>query len=422
MNAICLVIDRLHAGYLGCYGNSWISTRNFDRLAADGFLFDQALIESPDLAVQYASLASGCHVVRQAKQHPAEPLLIECLNNANIHTALITDDPEVARMPWAATFDEVLQVEVMQPAAPADEIHETNLARLFAVAGQWLETAEEPFCLWLHCGSLGHSWDAPLEFRNAYRDEDDPPPLLDVAVPCRWLPENYDPDERLAIAHAYAGQVSLLDICLGAFLDQCDHGPAGDQTLLSLLSARGFPLGEHRRIGPLDNVLHAELVHVPWVIRLPSDVGASDRTQALVQPYELAPTLLDWLGLQALSGDATGRSLLPVVRGEPAPLRDRAFLAGDGEDRAIRTPAWYMLRSQMGASSAMMGPPVVELYAKPDDRWEVNDVAGPLRAGSRPARASAGRIWSDAARWRTLFASGRPASRLGLTARNSAKG
>ncbi len=208
MNAICLVIDRLHAGYLGCYGNSWISTRNFDRLAADGFLFDQALIESPDLAVQYASMTSGCHVVRRAKQHPAEPLLIERLNNANINTALITDDPDVARMPWAATIDEVLQVDVQQLAAPADEIHETNLARLFAVAGQWLEAADEPFCLWLHCGSLGHSWDVPLEFRNAYRDEDDPPPLSDVAVPCRWLPENYDPDERLAIAHAYAGQVA----------------------------------------------------------------------------------------------------------------------------------------------------------------------------------------------------------------------
>ena len=49
MNAICLVFDRLHAGYLGAYGNSWIETPAFDRLASQSFLFDRALIDSPEL-------------------------------------------------------------------------------------------------------------------------------------------------------------------------------------------------------------------------------------------------------------------------------------------------------------------------------------------------------------------------------------
>ena len=34
--------------------------------------------------------------------------------------------------------------------------------------------------------------------------------------------------------------------------------------------------------------------------------------------------------------------------------------------RAIRTPAWYLRQVDGGTA---------ELYAKPDDRWEVNDVA-----------------------------------------------
>ena len=41
MNAIIVAIDRLHAGYLGCYGNAWILTPAFNRLAAEGFVFDQ---------------------------------------------------------------------------------------------------------------------------------------------------------------------------------------------------------------------------------------------------------------------------------------------------------------------------------------------------------------------------------------------
>ena len=31
-NIICFLTDRLHLGYLGAYGNSWIGTAAFDRL------------------------------------------------------------------------------------------------------------------------------------------------------------------------------------------------------------------------------------------------------------------------------------------------------------------------------------------------------------------------------------------------------
>jgi arylsulfatase A-like enzyme len=39
VNAICLVVDRLHTGFLGAYGNTWIETPVFDRLAAESFHF-----------------------------------------------------------------------------------------------------------------------------------------------------------------------------------------------------------------------------------------------------------------------------------------------------------------------------------------------------------------------------------------------
>jgi len=44
--------------------------------------------------------------------------------------------------------------------------------------------------------------------------------------------------------------------------------------------------------------------------------------------------------------------------------RDRLCVAGSRGQRAIRTPAWY-LRGRLDP----------ELYAKPDDRWEINNVA-----------------------------------------------
>ena len=53
-----------------------------------------------------------------------------------------------------------------------------------------------------------------------------------------------------------------------------------------------------------------------------------------------------------------------MVRQDIAALRDRLCIAGLGDQRAIRTPAWYFRAAGEG-----------ELYVKPDDRWEVNNVS-----------------------------------------------
>ena len=65
MNAICLVIDRLHRGFLGAYGNTWIETPAIDRLAAESFVFDQALVDTPHLAALYRSYWQGWHALRR---------------------------------------------------------------------------------------------------------------------------------------------------------------------------------------------------------------------------------------------------------------------------------------------------------------------------------------------------------------------
>jgi hypothetical protein len=55
---------------------------------------------------------------------------------------------------------------------------------------------------------------------------------------------------------------------------------------------------------------------------------------------------------------------LQLARNERTSTRDRLVVAGADRERAIRTPAWYLRKTE---------PP--ELYVKPDDFWEVNDVA-----------------------------------------------
>lgn len=364
MNAICLVFDRLHAGYLGAYGNSWIETPAFDRLASQAFLFDQAMIDSPELACLYRSYWQGWHAlgIEPPESRPALPKL---LREAGVKTVLATDEPQVARHGLANDFDELIEINPpSQPPAIATEIEQTHFARCFAQIVDWLETARGPFLLWCHFAGLGTTWDAPLSFRQAYWDEGDPPPPESADVPDRILPADFDPDEVLGLTQAYCGQVSLWDTCLGAFFDFFDGLPITGETLVTATSSRGFPLGEHGRLGECDGALFGEMLHVPWLIRTPDGSGAAARSQSLVEPSDLWATLLDFWPIAGLPPSPTGASLLRIIRQDVDSLRDRLCIAGRAGQRAIRTPAWFL-----------RGNAEPELFTKPDDRWEANNVA-----------------------------------------------
>jgi arylsulfatase A-like enzyme len=364
MNAICLMLDRLHVGHLGAYGNTWIQTPALDRLASESIVFDQALIDCPRLEMLYRSYWQGWHAML-LREPPAErPSLPAMLRDAGVTTTLLTDEQLVSRHAMAVDFDELVEIDPPWQAEGAREIEQTHFARCMVQVIDFLQSAHPPFMLWCHLGGLATAWDAPLEFRQMYWEEGDPPPPDSAEVPDRMLSQDYDPDELLGISQAYAGQVSLLDTCLGALVEFLRTSPAGKETLLAITSARGFPLGEHGRVGPCDEALYSELAHVPLMLRFPDLHGATARSQALVEPSDLWATLLDWWGIAQRPPSPTGASLLPIINGQHESPRDRLCIVGQDAQRAIRTPAWHL-------RSALEG----ELFAKPDDRWDVNNVA-----------------------------------------------
>lgn len=342
MNAICLVIDRLHLGYVGAYGNSWIQTPSTDQLASTSLLFDRALVDSPQLAELYRSYWQGWHAL--LPQPPADrPTLAGMLRDAGVTTALLTDERLLAQHPAALDFEQLLQIDPpWQPQVAAD-IEQTHLAQCFVPMLDWLQSPAAPFLLWCHLGDLGTTWDAPLDMREAYWDEGDPEPMTTADVPERTLPKHFDPDDVLGTAQAYCGQVSLLDACIGAVVELLQTTPVGQETLLVLTSPRGFPLGEHGRIGPCDEPLYSELVHVPLLLRFPDELAAATRSPALVGPADLWATLLDWFQVgPPPAAPPAAMSLLPIARDEPYLPRDRFCIAGANGQRAIRTPAWHL--------------------------------------------------------------------------------
>jgi hypothetical protein len=388
-NIVCLVIDRLHSGFIGAYGNTWIATPHLDHLAAESFLFDRAVIDSPRLESLYRAYWQGWHALasptRGYDDRSSELNLLRQLATAGYFTVLMSDDPSIGDLPCGGDFQEQDRLDSSTSDEVAASVDETQLARFFAAAIERLAGMRSPFCLWLHTGSLGRTWDAPLEFREQYADEDDPRPPQTASIPSRLLSRDYDPDELLGIVYSYAGQISLLDLCVGSLVEALAESPFADDTLLVVLSARGISLGEHRRIGPVGDSLYGEVTQIPWFLRFPAGVGQSSRTQALVQPADLCATLAEWCRLPGAERPTfgAGRSLMPLVQGTSETLRDRACAIMLPNERAIATPAWYMrvgVPPLGGALPPKGGTPTdehprCELFVKPDDRFEVNEVA-----------------------------------------------
>jgi arylsulfatase A-like enzyme len=359
-SAVVIVVDRLGAGFLGPYGNTWLDTPALNSLASQSLLVETVLTDSPHRADVYRSYWTGRHALAPAD---APWTLAAALARRDVATVLVTDEPQVAEHPLAAEFAEIVRVPTPAVDRCANESAQTGIARLFDAAAETLAGLSDPYLLWIHCRGMEGAWDAPLAFREQFRDEEDPGPGEFTTPPQLNIDKNFDPDELLKLQHAYAGQVSLLDEQLSAVF-QTVEARREEELLLAVTSPRGYPLGEHGRVGPCDEALYAELLQVPLLVRFPRHQGALVRSEQILQPADLGAAVAEHFGLPL----AVPSDLFQIARNEDHAPREVA-VAASGKERAIRTPAWFLRETHDGEQRRL------ELFAKPDDRWEVNEVS-----------------------------------------------
>jgi arylsulfatase A-like enzyme len=214
----------------------------------------------------------------------------------------------------------------------------------------------------------------PDEPEESPEDEDGPEePLTPLPEPATGLidPDDFAFLERLQTT--YAAAMTHLDHWLGVLVEELERAALLEELLIVVASDRGLALGEHGLNGDGRPWLHDELIHLPLIVRLPGAAEAGRRVAALTQPVDLAPTLLEWFGLPV--PPVHGHSLLPLVRGDAEQVRPYACAAlalGEAEEWALRAPAWALVLPVRVPPAEAARPP--QLYVKPDDRWEVNNV------------------------------------------------
>jgi hypothetical protein len=147
-------------------------------------------------------------------------------------------------------------------------------------------------------------------------------------------------------------------------VDALDEHPLATEMLLIVTSPRGYPLGEHRRIGSCDAALYGELLHVPLLVRFPHGEHAMMRSRRILQPHEVFSIVANTCGWTSQNKS----QLVTELEGELSQGPAAAYVSGS-QQRAIRTPAWFMRDSESVHGVQR------ELFVKPDDRCEANEVS-----------------------------------------------
>jgi arylsulfatase A-like enzyme len=417
MKLVVFILRGCPAGWLGAYGNEWVGTPHLDRLAAESVVFDRHASDRPEpTAASRVWLGAG---------------LLPALRAANVRTVLVrANHPDTDAPDWYyAGWDEVFDARPREADdSPLDALRGALPALLDQLA------AAPDFLLWIETDRLLPPWDVSQEVFEAYLgagddeddelpdsdaddegegdDEDEPShpdasededeeaaeddsgeeepeaapdgpvlstqysaeePVTPWSDPPTGPLDTADPAAREWLHTTFAAVVTKLDAELGDVFDQLRARGLDRSAAWLVTSDFGYPLGEHGQVGLHRPWLHEELVHLPLVLRLPDGAEACRRVSAFTQPPDLAPTLLDLFGVKPAEAPA-GFSLLPLARGEAESIRPHVVSAlelGPAAELAIRTDDWAFLLPVRVPGGEAREP---QLFAKPDDRWEVNDL------------------------------------------------
>jgi arylsulfatase A-like enzyme len=302
--------------------------------------------------------------------------LIGALRSAGIRTVLVCDSHALVESPRAefAAFDQVVEI---------DRTDGDSTAGVFDAAKEWLqrEAGKGRFLLFMDCHGAHPPWYPPATSDDTDADleenETDPEILGDAddsgQIDSSTARESAEPDDAANRARqTYAAVVAHLDSELGSFLDFVRGRPEWEQSLVVITSDCGANLEGQHAATPDRTFLHEGRTHVPLLVRMPGVHDPASRSPALVQPVDLMPTVCDAVGV-AVPSEVPGRSLLPIVRLQTRSVRDHALMADAGRGWSIRTLAWHLILPipEMGSET----PADPQLFVKPDDRWNRNDVA-----------------------------------------------
>ncbi len=331
---LLVTIDTMRADHLSAYGYQKPTSPVLEALAERGTRFAKAYATFPGTDASHTSMLTGqyprSHGLRRNGARTAAPqntdTLALRLRAAGYSTASIT-----ARVGLDPAKRGIRGFDATD--APTASQKWRKAQTIVKHASSHLEDhGDSPWFLWVHLWEPHKPYAPSTAARLRFYTGGDPP-AGDVADPPRFLdaPAEVPVIGREKIAQStalYDAEISEADVALGHILEVARaHIPEGKGLLTVVTSDHGETLGERQLVGEgfgHGSSLYEEAMRVPWVA-VWEGVIRRQVVAPRVSLVDLAPTLVDLLGIGAIEG-AQGRSLAATLRDGAVPQPRPVFL------------------------------------------------------------------------------------------------
>ena len=329
---VLFVVDTLRADRLGCYGyEEQETTPTMDRLAEEGGLFEKFHAASPWTGASFASILTGVApaVHRAGKRLPSKSKEGESFLGVRV-TPITKKVATLSEMLGETTSAAIVTNAFLHPSlgfARGFDHYDHEVAGLYkarradevtSAAIEWLRGhKDESFFLMVHYFDPHISYDPPPEYRKRFAE----PPSGRIGVPfadhAAARSGELDPseNEKRFIRGLYNGEVRFVDDQIGRMLEEMDELGMLDDSWIALTADHGEEQFDH---GSFDHGhrYEDEVTRVPLLIRAPGGKWkAGERVSWSARHVDIAPTFLDWLGVEP-HPQLAGESLMPLIAGE----------------------------------------------------------------------------------------------------------
>ena len=362
-NVVLCVIDAARADHVGCYGYPRETTPNIDRLAREGFLFENYFVQfvetKPSTASLFTSQYPDTHLAYEERMLPEGAFtLAQGFREAGYHTVLFSQN-EYASPLWGLglEFEEAFY-EPHITAAGREKPMIWQAEALLEQIGPWLKKKPAtPFFAYMHFIPPHDPYLMPLEMYYLFYEKEPPNawrspyPFEEVE---REVREREEPWSQQLFLNRYDSHMVYADWAVGQVEAMLREAGLLEDTLLIVTSDHGEAFGEHGYKGHTISA-YDESTHVPLVMRFPGRDGPTGRVPGLSQTIDLLPTLFDLIEAPYPKRGIQGRSLLPLMAGEAEEVNEYIFArtAGKPPSYAVRDHRYLLLLYQGGKLRAL---------------------------------------------------------------------
>lgn len=349
LNLLVITLDTTRADHLGCYGSPDVETPAIDRLAREGVLFDQVTTVAPLTLPAHASIFTGRyppeHGVRDNGGFflsPDQTTLAEDLSGRGFKTggfiaAYVLDHKWGIAQGFQTYFDNFDMsksrgLSIGEIQRPGNEVVDKALP--------WLDSVKDArFFAWLHFYDPHTPYDPPEPYLSKYK------------------------------GHPYRGEIAFMDSQVGRVISFLESRGLLDKTIVAVLGDHGESIGEHGEDAH-GFFIYESTARVPMLIRAPFALTRGRRVAAPVRTVDLAPTVLDLLGLPPMRSVA-GRSLAPLMAGARSDLGLEAYAESM---YPLHHYGWSDLRVLRSGRFKVIDAPRPELYDIQTDPHERTNI------------------------------------------------